>query len=280
MSLMVGRISYLPDDNRLRNVRIQAEKKSLYSLKSLLPESVKIIKIAQNYKDNELDDIEDIREYSKLGVSKARNIILNEFYESDFDYLLLLDDDNTFYPYYHIDEFLSQVNDNSYKFLDYGIFMARAIEPQYSAFKKDNLKLNCEDNFVFKQACLSDGTGLFLIANLDKLKGIKLFFDEKIKISSDIDSENEVIDFIIRFTRIGLTCFQCRNMIQKNTITGRKGQAVSTVFDSSENVDKSYWQITRNTARRYNIPMDGRRIKWSKGIQYFKGYLSISRSGK
>lgn len=276
---MVGRISYFPDDSNLRNIRKNVEQRSRDDLISILPDDVRMIKIAQNYKENEIDNsLEDVLCYSKLGVSRARNIIMKKFYESDFDYLLINDDDNAFYNYYHIDRFFKILSETDCKsFIENGIHCVRPIEPQYEPFKKENKKLNCDNRFVFKQCSLSNLTGAFLLINFKKYFGREFYFNEEMKVNIEKDAECEILDFLIVLMKEGYNCLCLRNMILKNTTTstGR-----STIFEGSDDIDRHFYQMVNNTCRKYNVPIINNRRQYSKVLPYFKGKISFNLNGE
>ncbi len=278
MSLMVGRISYFPDDVKLREIRSKTEQRARKDLINILPKDIKIIKIAQNYHKEEINDDEDVHVYDKLGVSKARNIILEQFYNSDFDYLLINDDDNAFYPYYNIDLFFKKLTEDSFckKLVERKVHCIRPIEPQYEPFKKENEKLYCDERFVFKQCSLSNLTGAYIFINFKKYFHQEFYFDENIVVNKDDNAECEILDNLIVLMRSGYNCLVLRNLILKNTTTstGR-----STIFEGSEDINKSFYNMVNNTCKKYNIPIiNGRRL-YSKALPFYKGTLSLDLNG-
>ena len=107
MSVLIGIISYLPN-NELRQQRLTASRLQIEWLNKLLPNE-KIISVCQNYKADELPWHETIQFADGIGAGKARNIILTEFYNSDYDWLFLCDDDTIAYDYYHYDNFMREI---------------------------------------------------------------------------------------------------------------------------------------------------------------------------
>ena len=84
----------MPDDEVDKIARKQAHLNQIKSIKAITP-YVKIHIIAQNYKDEDyLDDPQIVYyKYGKLGAMKARNTALNIFYNSNYDFCILNDDD-------------------------------------------------------------------------------------------------------------------------------------------------------------------------------------------
>lgn len=90
-----GIVSYFPDLERSRKLRIDRFEKLLKTLERLWP-SIDILIIAQNWKDYKPIKISNkILKYSydKLGIIKARKTLREHFLELDYDYLIMLDDD-------------------------------------------------------------------------------------------------------------------------------------------------------------------------------------------
>lgn len=92
MKICIGIISYLPDDKELRNIRIDRLNKTILDCNRLF--NLSILIIAQNWNDFTLDYDNVIPfYYDKLGITGARKELRNKFINSDFDYLIMLDDD-------------------------------------------------------------------------------------------------------------------------------------------------------------------------------------------
>ena len=100
LSKTIGIISYLPDEQPIRNIRKEKLINLLQSCDRIFPNIHKII-IAQNWKDDELDirsttnrDAQFIIYKEKLGITKARKELRKIFLtHTKYDYLIMLDDD-------------------------------------------------------------------------------------------------------------------------------------------------------------------------------------------
>jgi hypothetical protein len=110
-------ISYLPDNVEERNLRKQAHLNQIKSIKAVMP-NVKIFIIAQNYKEEDYikDPQIEYYNYSPLGAMKARNIALKHFYDSDYDFCILNDDDTVVAPTKSAANFIIELENNSDKF--------------------------------------------------------------------------------------------------------------------------------------------------------------------
>lgn len=108
---MIGIISYLPDDEIVRNVRYWRFRGLLRKLKATFPDE-KIVVVGQNYTDAEVEQIDlsiDVRRYAKLGVIGARNTLRQIFLDSNEEYIILYDDDS---------EICCNVEDGGKKFIE------------------------------------------------------------------------------------------------------------------------------------------------------------------
>ena len=119
--MIIGIISYLPMDKNVRQKRLEAHHKQLQLLSQL---NCKMFIVAQNYTDEDYCKNNNIKYFKfdkGIGPSKARNILLDYFYNSDEDWMLMCDDDRYFYDYYDIFTFFNELQTNPYKFmqLDY-----------------------------------------------------------------------------------------------------------------------------------------------------------------
>lgn len=93
----IGIISYFPDDEPLRTHRKEKFKRLINTLDTFF--KLPIIIIAQNWDDEDLNIVycNTIIVYkynSMLGVTGARIALRDKFLQSDYDYIILLDDDS------------------------------------------------------------------------------------------------------------------------------------------------------------------------------------------
>jgi len=94
MKFCIGIVSYLPD--RIRNYRIGLINNLLNSCSNIFP-GIDIIIVAQNYRDfipSSNNRIILLNYRDKLGIHGARKALREYFINSDYDYLITLDDDS------------------------------------------------------------------------------------------------------------------------------------------------------------------------------------------
>jgi hypothetical protein len=89
---VVGIISYIPDREPDRSQRIDRLERLLNQITQFWP-SLPIMVISQNWKDYSPKQIIINFSYDKLGIIKARKTLRERFLESEYDYLIMFDDD-------------------------------------------------------------------------------------------------------------------------------------------------------------------------------------------
>lgn len=110
---VIGIISWLPDKTESRSRRFNKLKKLIQTCNSLF--HLPIMIIAQNWTEIELNQIQNVQffTYDKLGIVGARNKLREHFLQSDYDYLIMLDDDCTLYAdQYSAEKYLKQIDEH------------------------------------------------------------------------------------------------------------------------------------------------------------------------
>ena len=126
VSPVFGIISWLPDSEVERNQRITRLNKMIDQLIDIFGSDIKLMVIAQNWKDYTLRGGLNVEvfKYNKLGILGARKTLGRHFLESNYDYLIMCDDDivletdDSFSKEYLINEL--NANPKGFVFLQYG----------------------------------------------------------------------------------------------------------------------------------------------------------------
>ena len=150
--LMLGVISYLPDDEQVRSVRWKTTKKCIQNLLQVAEWVCKPLNIViTNWRKKEEDEIQKLVEgsYGVLfttipmehrGAAVSRNALLKMFYASGYDYLLICDDDAHIYPHYNLEKFFQDLNLHPEDFLREKLFHICAHLANSAPFKEKNMK--------------------------------------------------------------------------------------------------------------------------------------------
>jgi len=213
MSVMVGVISYLPNDDTVRPQRLTAVRTQNEWLNNLLP-NTKIVSVCQNYTDSDIEMLksEIIRFPDGIGAGAARNEILHRFYDSEYDWLLLCDDDTVAYPYYHYEDFICDVVNNPDKFK--GVDAISAVEPEYHPYKK----LNFEDkanltHYKFEPRELNSGSATSLIRNIRKYYEKQIYYPN---VNANKGEGREDMEFLFYWLKNSLTWYTMDTWIRKS----------------------------------------------------------------
>ena len=233
--MQIGIISYLPD-TEFREKRKQVHCDQISWLRQLYGNNQEIYVVAQNYEENDyLDNLIYHKANKPLGGSIARNIILKRFYESDEDYLLILDDDTMIYPYYHMDIMMKEFQTVPSKYLE-EIDMTVASYPAYKPFKKVIFN-DPQNKFMYKFVPKPHiiNMSLMFLKNLKKYYDKEIYFDEKMVLPPDFELTMEDTEFGLACIVEGMKCYQAECLIAKcpnwNT---------STIYkDESKRLDKN-----------------------------------------
>ena len=96
LSKVIGIVSWLPDNENDRAIRITVFNKLLKQINDYFPE-IPLIIIAQNWKNDTPIILNDAKVYhynERLGILKARKTLIKTFlYSTEKDYLIMFDDD-------------------------------------------------------------------------------------------------------------------------------------------------------------------------------------------
>ena len=119
MNKVIGIVSYLPDDKVIRDKRIKLLTNLIYKLDSIF--NLPIIIIAQNYQDFKIDSANcTCYYYPKLGITGARKMLREVFLNTDYEYLIMLDDDCTIFGDNRAaKEYLKEIDNNPGMFYEF-----------------------------------------------------------------------------------------------------------------------------------------------------------------
>ena len=125
MKVCIGIISYLPTNGK--EVRRKVFEEEIKSLNIAL--NLPILVIAQNYTEEDKKIFTDnciVDYYGPLGVTKARQVLRHKFLETDFDYMILFDDDEVIKNTDLAKVYLQTIYDNPNGYIHYFITYLRA----------------------------------------------------------------------------------------------------------------------------------------------------------
>jgi len=249
--LRVGVISYLPNQDN-RGKRKTLVHKTLADIRTIVPYNIPITIIAQNYDEGDeyvADGITYIHHREGIGQSAARNQLLEDFYNSDDDFLLYMDDDTSFYNRYNVIGLFEALHNHPDWFNQVDVFTG--IEGRFTPFTEANAKLDLEQQWVFKAMPVSTAGELRCIRNLKKYYGETAYYKQGIHLGDNtIFNFGEDLYFRLEYST-KYNFFMCRNLILNN-----RGMATytSAIVDLSKVEQQDlYTDITQQIYGLFNI---------------------------
>lgn len=113
--VMYGTISYIPPDAKRKQMRITNHRKQLDWLSTFLTPEDLYLRVESAWgDDSDYTKLYDVPfEITSMPVPAAypganRNHLLKKLYDSDYDWLVIMDDDRALYPYYNGEEFFTK----------------------------------------------------------------------------------------------------------------------------------------------------------------------------
>lgn len=128
MKICIGIVSWFPEEEEHRRGRINRFNKTLMELDKAFKDRVDYLIVAQNWKDYQLPTNINkkcqVFKYDKLGILNARKILRKHFLESEYEYLIMSDDDvmMKYKDQTIIDNYIKalEANPEGFMFLKYG----------------------------------------------------------------------------------------------------------------------------------------------------------------
>lgn len=252
--MIIGIISYLPDEPGVRSKRLEAHKKQINILKSY---NIPIYVVAQNYKEEEYDNsINYVYKGAPLGPSGARNYLLKQFYNTNNDFMWLLDDDIYPYDYYDLDMFIKDIHFNPDKFMS--VDFIRPILAFQVPFKKTVYEEPKNTNYyVFKDQNTIGTTCCCIIKNLKKHYNKQLYYDT---MNVECGEGYEDKDFCFKLKQNGIKTHKLQTFICGSyNYTDN-----STLFKSYEDRMKVHESNNSHILDKYKDMIDDRNILLKK----------------
>lgn len=215
---MIGIISYLPMDLNIRKTRLQTHLKQLHNICSTFPDC-SVLCMYQQYEPAEIKQCKQASatsvsfEYEsceKLGANGARNRILKEFYASDCDFLMLMDDDTTLYPYYDVQNILNDLCAFKRK---NELGMIRPVVPFMTPFKQANYEQRnvIENYWILRSSMGLIPFSMIILSNLNKNFNEAVFFDEEMNPQKGEGYDD--YDFVWRLRERRIPSHRCQQII-------------------------------------------------------------------
>ena len=214
MSIMIGQISYLPH-NELRTKRLDVARFQIEWFNKTLP-NTPITSVAQAYDSSEYcDGVDYVKFDCGIGAGAARNIILEKFYNSDYDWLLLCDDDTIIDDKYFPENFIKEICcdcELHNKFKD--VHAISAVEPEYHPYKTLNFQDKANlTHYKFEPRELNSGSATSFIQNIKKHYGKEVYYPN---VDASKGEGREDMEFLFSWLKNGLNWYTMQTLIRKS----------------------------------------------------------------
>ena len=153
---VIGIISYLPDNTEIRQNRFSKLLKLIDTCNKIFDLPIYIV--IQNYTNKEIlylvdyKNVELSENYNRLGIVGARKKLRESFLSSEYDYLIMLDDDcELFGDRLSGIEYLKQIDDNPNKFYEFNKTLLKLFAISKEIFKLEDFEdINPENGDGFE----------------------------------------------------------------------------------------------------------------------------------
>ena len=239
---MIGIISYLPDDNELREVRYKAVFETIEFLHRVFSDEV-INVVDQNWNASEREKFDYVRFYcidNGISLPKARNLMLEEFYNSTDTWMVMSDDDVILYDYYGAEEFLQLLYQG--EFNNYPMDLIVPLSPQLSPFKQKLLDADVENYYSFTPSRLTDIPNFLVLRNAHD----HILYNEELDTRTRKEMISEDAEFIMQQMLKGKKCVVADFMIKKNLAYNN-----STIFPEESQNDYTFHKKLNEALKLY-----------------------------
>ena len=235
---MVGIISYLPENER-GLTRISLHREQLDWLEQLAPkvrDEFQVYRVESAWGPTADKELQTTLPLTPIRVGKQapganRNLLLKKLYESDYDWLFILDDDRVFYPHYRYQDWFDDLNTPAVLDLCKRGYIVSCILPMYEPFKKANYDWPFhETHWNMCKDPIKGSLQSCFIPNVKKYHGVEVYFDNDSY--AQIDELPEDTKFQLDWIKAGFHCIRNKELIAKEV--GQSSGELSSLYESLE----------------------------------------------
>ncbi len=252
-------ISYLPEDD-LKAKRLEIHNRQIDYWKS---KGLKIVVYAQKYKSGDFRNDVDYITNNSSEVERpgpARNVLLREFYKTNQDFCLLMDNDISLYEgvkYCDSDNLVEILKNIPIENLN-GVDLFEPLNPTqtpFSEFFVDN-KDTLETNLYFKRRPNISGQSLF-IRNFSKFEMTEHFYDDWFDEKTGKIIMGEDVAFGLEMTKEGKGVYSLMNAVRKDM-----GWTVSSWCKNPE-LRKQSFETLKKILPTLGVGLKGSNLDWA-----------------
>lgn len=237
LNFMVGSFSYMPDSLTNLEKRIRAHKEQLRWLESLgIDFEFYRVESAWGEVANSDSELKPNLRYKPIieGAHPCgcnRSILLDHFYETDYDWLVCLDDDRMLYPHYNPRNFFLDLGTEPFIQLAKEGSLIVCLDPIYMPFKKMNYEWeHHETHWRITHEVIHGCLQVSFIPNLKKYGYKPIFFDRVTRAQENEPPED--LKFEVDWLFENHPILKCTQLIMKEI--GQTSGNGSTIYKDLE----------------------------------------------
>lgn len=245
---MIGIISYIPETEKGK-MRIPLHLKQLRWLEELstkVRDSFEVYRVQSGWGDTANEQLTTTLDLKPIIVDKHtcaqnRNFLLEKFYESDYDWLFLLDDDRMFFDHYRPADWFDDLSSTRVMLnLCKSGYLVSCLLPMFEPYKKTNYAWELrETHWYFDKDLMHGSLQSCFIPNIKKYMNRTVFFDNETE--AQLNEPPEDTKFQLDWIKAGGRCVRNRFLIGKEI--GQSSGERSLIYDNLEyrrEVEKSH----------------------------------------
>lgn len=233
MNVLVATLSYLPDDLSNLEKRMSYHAQQLRWLESLGLD-FEYLRVESAWGEAARSNPELVPKLNYKALVRGpqpcglnRTNILEYFYETDYDWLMCLDDDRMLYPHYSPRNFIRDLNTPDFKKLAEEGHLIVCLDPIYMPFKKENYAWeHHETHWHFRTEVPHGCLQVCFIPNLKKFGFPEIYFDRVTR--AQMNEAPEDLKFEVDWLKEKHPIIKCNNLIMKEI--GQQSGNGSTIY--------------------------------------------------
>lgn len=235
---MVGIISYMPETDRgIERIPIHKEQlRWLESLASSVRDEFDVYRVESAWGPTAKKELTSTLPIKAIEVEKHtcavnRNYLLDVFYNSDYDWLFMLDDDRVFYEHYRYSDWFDDLSSPAVLDLCKQGYLISCILPMYEPFKKVNYEWeHRETHWYMGKDPIHGSLQSCFVSNIKKYLSKEIYFDKET--AAQLNEPPEDTMFQLDWVKAGGRCIRNRYLIGKEI--GQSAGEKSLIYNTLE----------------------------------------------
>jgi len=228
--VVFGTVSYLGDDTRFLEQRVKMHSRQVEWIDEIQAKmqakgapALPWWRVEQCWNDErkELlkssgDYLESLEYTDRIPLGRARNILLEKFYNSDYDWIVMMDDDMGLYDHYDGYEMLWNLAEPRFIELARQAYILMPFPAYWNGFTEEVNKFGKSETHWLFLRTIHTCTPFACFPNIKKHRGIEVWFDGETECALPGEAPEDLKFGIDWIKATGGRWLECRNMIGKS----------------------------------------------------------------